>query len=139
MLSTPKSRTSMPCASQPTWISSSIPLVLLTVWHMLLTRTDLRAGETVLVSGTGSGIGVIAIQVAKLLGARVIATAGNEEKMAKASELGADLVVNHHQDDVVKAVKQFTAGQRRGSGVPSIQVKPPGSAAWLRWRGAAGW
>lgn len=113
---------------------ASIPLVLLTVWHMLVTRADLRAGETVLVWGAGSGIGVIAIQLAKVLGARVIATAGNEEKMAKASELGADLVLNHHQDDVVKAVKQFTAGR----GV-EVVFEHPGEATWERSLAALAW
>ena len=77
----------------------------------------LRAGETVLVWGVGSGIGVIAIQVAKLLGARLIPTAGNEEKMARASELGAGLVVNYHQDDVVKVAQAVYRWTRRGSGV----------------------
>jgi alcohol dehydrogenase len=106
---------------------ASMPLVLLTVWHMLVSRADLRAGESILVWGAGSGIGVIAIQVAKLLGARVIATAGNEEKLVKARELGADMAVNHYQDDIVKAVKQFTAGR----GV-DVVFEHSGEATWER-------
>src|SRR2546422_780527 len=70
--------------------AAAVPLVFLTAWHMLVARADLQPGEEVLVLGAGSGVGSAAIQVAKFLGARVITTAGSEEKLLKARELGAD-------------------------------------------------
>jgi NADPH:quinone reductase-like Zn-dependent oxidoreductase len=70
--------------------AAAFPLVSLTAWHMLITRAQLKPAETVLVLAAGSGVGGAAIQIAKAAGARVIATAGSEEKLAKARELGAD-------------------------------------------------
>jgi NADPH:quinone reductase-like Zn-dependent oxidoreductase len=70
--------------------ASSIPLVFLTAWHMLVDRVNLRPGETLLVHAAGSGVGSAAIQIGKLLGARVIATAGANAKIDKAKSLGAD-------------------------------------------------
>jgi len=92
--------------------AASVPLVFLTAWHMLTTRSHLTAGETVLVWGAGSGVGSAAIQVAKVLGARVIATAGNDEKLEKARELGADWTINHHSQDVPAEVKRVTNGKK---------------------------
>jgi alcohol dehydrogenase len=107
--------------------AASIPMVLLTVWHMLVTRAKIRPGDDILIWGAGSGIGAIAIQVAKLFGARVLATAGNGEKLTKARELGADSVVNHYEDDVVQAVKEFTG--RKGVEVVFEHV---GQDTWER-------
>src|SRR5260370_30603451 len=67
--------------------AASIPLVFQTAWHMLLSRAELQPGEDVLVLGAGSGVGSAAIQIAKLFGARVIATAGTDEKLQKAKQL----------------------------------------------------
>ncbi len=114
--------------------AASLPLVLLTVWHMLSTRARLQPGEDVLIWGAGSGIGAIAIQVAKLFNARVIATAGTDEKLAKARELGADLAVNHYKDDVVKAVKEFT--NKKGVEVVFEHV---GQSTWERSIACMGW
>ncbi len=114
--------------------AASIPLVLLTVWHQLVTRAGVQPGENVLVWGAGSGIGMIAIQVAKLFGARVIATAGSKDKLAKATELGADAVVNHYEEDVVKAVKDFT----RKKGV-DVVFEHSGAATWERSIQCMGW
>src|SRR5207244_4264646 len=75
--------------------AASVPLVFLTAWHMLVGRASLRAGEIVLVLGGGSGVGTAAVQIAKMLGARVIATAGDETKLLKCQELGADYTINH--------------------------------------------
>ncbi|MGR3310775.1 MAG: zinc-binding dehydrogenase [Candidatus Brocadiales bacterium] len=87
---------------------AAVPLAFLTAWHMLGTRANLKVGEAVLVHAAGSGIGSAAIQVAKLLGARVIATAGSAKKLDKAKELGADDVVDYTKEDFSKVVKQLT-------------------------------
>lgn len=105
--------------------ASSIPLVFLTAWHMLTTRAHLTSGETVLVWGAGSGVGSAAIQVAKLLGAKVVATAGTEEKLDKARKLGADWVVNHYNQDVPTEVKRFTNGKKA-----NVVFDHVGQATW---------
>src|SRR4029434_9172229 len=69
--------------------AASLPLVTLTAWHMLVTRAQVRPGEDVLVHAAGSGVGSLGIQIAKLLGARVIATASSDEKLPNARELVA--------------------------------------------------
>ncbi len=71
-----------------------MPLVFQTAWHMLVTRAQLQPGEDVLVLGAGSGVGSAAIQVATFYGARVIATAGSDEKLEKARRIGADEVIH---------------------------------------------
>src|SRR6185369_13019016 len=75
--------------------AAALPLVTVTAWHMLVTRASVQPGEDVLVHAAGSGVGSIGIQVAKLRGARVIATASSDDKLAKAKDLGADEVVNY--------------------------------------------
>lgn len=105
--------------------AAAVPLVFLTAWHMLVTRAQLRAGEEVLILGAGSGVGSAGIQVAKLLEARVIATAGNDEKLAKARELGADEVINHSSEDIYEVVKRLT--DRRGVDVVFEHV---GATTW---------
>jgi NADPH:quinone reductase-like Zn-dependent oxidoreductase len=92
--------------------AASVPLVFLTAWHMLTTRSHLTPGETVLIWAAGSGVGSAAIQVAKVLGAKVIATAGNDEKLEKARRLGADWTINHHSQDVPSEVKRITNGKK---------------------------
>ena len=92
--------------------AASVPLVFLTAWHMLVTRAHLAPGETVLVWAAGSGVGSAAVQVAKLLGARVITTVGNDTKKDKAQKLGADFVLNHHTNDVSGQVKRLTNGRK---------------------------
>lgn len=88
---------------------AAVPLVFLTAWHMLVTRAEVRSGETVLVHGAGSGVGSAAIQIARLHGARVIATAGTDEKLAKARELGAEETINYRTGDFVAEVRRLTA------------------------------
>ncbi len=92
--------------------AASVPLVFLTAWHMLVTRAHLQPGETVLVWAAGSGVGSAAIQVSKLLGAKVITTVGSEEKLSKAKGLGAEAVINHHTQDVPEEVKRATNGSK---------------------------
>jgi NADPH:quinone reductase-like Zn-dependent oxidoreductase len=91
---------------------ASIPIVFITAWQMLVERARIQQGETVLVIAAGSGVGIAAIQIAKLFGARVIATASTEAKLAAARALGADDGINHASSDIVAEVKRLTA--RRG-------------------------
>ena len=91
--------------------AAALPLVTLTAWHMLVTRAQLQPGEDVLVHAAGSGVGSLAIQIAKLRGARVIATASAEEKLSQARELGADQTINYTRDDWPKEVKKLTNGR----------------------------
>jgi NADPH:quinone reductase-like Zn-dependent oxidoreductase len=92
--------------------AASVPLVFLTAWHMLVTRAHLVAGETVLVWAAGSGVGSAAVQVAKILGAKVICTVGSIDKEEKARKLGADWTINHHTQDVPEEVKRLTKGAK---------------------------
>jgi len=105
--------------------AAALPLVTLTAWHMLVTRANLQPGEDVLVHAAGSGVGSIGIQIAKLRGARVIATAGSDEKLAKARELGADETINYSVDDWPKQVKRMTNGR----GV-DVVFEHTGAATW---------
>jgi NADPH:quinone reductase-like Zn-dependent oxidoreductase len=88
--------------------AAALPLVCVTAWHMLVTRANVQPGEDVLIHAAGSGVGSIGIQVAKLRGARVIATAGSDEKLAKARELGADETINYTREDWPKEVRRLT-------------------------------
>jgi NADPH:quinone reductase-like Zn-dependent oxidoreductase len=90
--------------------AAAIPLVFLTAWHMLFTRAGLRPSEEVLVIAAGSGVGSAAIQLAKATGARVLATAGSEPKLAKAKQLGADEVLLHN-GEFAREVKRLTGGR----------------------------
>ncbi len=92
---------------------------------MLVTRAEIRAGETVLVHAAGSGIGVAAVQIAKLAGCRVIATAGSDEKCTKIKELGADAGINYTTQSVPEEVKKLT----RGRGV-DVVFEHVGPATW---------
>jgi len=88
--------------------AAALPLVTVTAWHMLVTRAKVEPGEDVLIHAAGSGVGSIGIQVAKLRGARVIATAGSDAKLERARELGADEVVNYTNPDWPKEVRRLT-------------------------------
>jgi NADPH:quinone reductase-like Zn-dependent oxidoreductase len=105
--------------------AAALPLVTLTAWHMLVTRARLQPGEGVLIHAAGSGVGSLGIQIAKLLGGRVIATASSDEKLAKARELGADETVNYSSDDWPKQVKRLTNGR----GV-DVVFEHTGQATW---------
>lgn len=82
-----------------------------TAWHCLITRALLRAGETVLISAAGSGVGSSGIQVARRAGARIVASAGSDEKLELALELGADVVVNYEREHLTEAVLEATGGR----------------------------
>jgi NADPH2:quinone reductase len=88
--------------------AAAIPETLFTVWHNMVERGGLKSGETFLVHGGTSGIGTMAIQLAKALGARVITTAGTDEKCAACRKLGADVAVNYKNEDFVAATKAAT-------------------------------
>jgi NADPH:quinone reductase-like Zn-dependent oxidoreductase len=105
--------------------AASVPLVFVTAFHMLTGRASVRPGNTVLVLGANSGVGIAAIQVAKLFQATVITTAGNEEKMAKARGVGADHVINHYTQNISEEVRKITHRQ----GV-DIVVEHVGPATW---------
>jgi NADPH:quinone reductase-like Zn-dependent oxidoreductase len=105
--------------------AAALPLVTLTAWHMLVTQARVQPGEDVLIHAAGSGVGSLGIQIAKLFGARVIATASSDDKLAKARELGADEIVNYTRDDWPKAVKKLTGGR----GV-DVVFEHTGEATW---------
>ena len=88
---------------------AALPETVFTVWHNMVQRGGLKSGETFLVHGGSSGIGTTAIQIAKALGARVITTAGSEEKCAACRKLGADVAINYKTEDFVAATKAATA------------------------------
>ncbi len=105
--------------------AAALPLVTLTAWHMLVAQANVQPGEEVLVHAAGSGVGSVGIQIAKLRGAKVIATAGSDEKLAKAHELGADETINYSSDDWPKQVRRLTNGR----GV-DVVFEHTGAATW---------
>ncbi len=107
--------------------AAAIPLCFLTAYHMLSTRAQLQPGETVMIHGAGSGVSSAAIQIAKLLGARVIATAGSDAKLDRARELGADERINYKKYDFYEEVKRITGRQ----GVEVI-LDHVGADTWTR-------
>jgi len=113
--------------------AAAVPLTFMTAWHALVARAQLRLGETVLVHAAGSGVGVAAVQIAKLLGATVIATAGSDAKLQRARQLGADHVVNYETQDFVQEVRRIT--EKRGVEVVFEHV---GKKTWEKSILAAG-
>ncbi|MCF7825726.1 MAG: zinc-binding dehydrogenase [Candidatus Marinimicrobia bacterium] len=105
--------------------AAALPLASLTAWNMLKNRAHLQSGETLLVLGAGSGVGSMAVQMGRYLGARVIATAGSELKRKLAFSLGADEVLNHRQEGFSKQVKTLTKG--RGANVVFEHI---GESTW---------
>ena len=87
--------------------SASMPLVFMTSWQMLVERANLKKNEWVLIYGGTSGVGASAIQIAKFLGAKIISTVGNDNKMDKAISFGADYVINHSNDNWVDEIKSI--------------------------------
>ena len=107
--------------------AAATPLVFLTAWHMLMARAKLQPGEDVLVLAASSGVGMAAIQIAKMFQCRVIATAGGEEKMSRARELGADFTIDHYQQDISAEVRRIT--NKRGV---DVVVEHVGVATWQK-------
>jgi len=107
--------------------AAAFPLTFVTAWHMLMTRARLKRGEDVLVLAAGSGVGQAAIQIAHLHGARVIATAGSDDKLERARALGASEVIHHHKQDIADEIKRLT--NRRGV---DVVIEHVGEATWAR-------
>ena len=105
--------------------ASSVPLVFLTAWHMLVGLAAVRPGQTVLVLGASSGVGIAAIQIAKLFHCRVITTAGDERKLEKGRALGADYGIDHYKQKISEEVRKITNKE----GV-DIVVEHVGAATW---------
>ncbi len=91
--------------------AAAIPLAALTAHHMVAERAGVRAGMDVLVHAAGSGVSIYAIQVAKLLGARVLATSSSDDKLGRARLLGADVLINYATEDWVRRVRDTTEGR----------------------------
>jgi len=87
---------------------AAIPLPFLTAWHMVVVRANVQPGETVLVHAAGSSVSTAAIQIAAFRGARVIATAGSDEKLARAAELGVESGINYTTHDFAEEVRRLT-------------------------------
>src|SRR5579864_1077624 len=105
--------------------AASVALVFLTAWHMLVGRAGVRPGQTVLVLGANSGVGIAGIQLAKFFQCTVITTAGDDRKMAKARELGADHVIDHYQQKISEEIRKITNKE----GV-DIVLEHVGPATW---------
>ncbi|MFI9767539.1 NAD(P)H-quinone oxidoreductase [Streptomyces sp. NPDC052415] len=90
--------------------AAALPEVVCTVWSNVFMIAHLRPGETLLVHGGSSGIGTMAIQLAKAVGAKVAVTAGTREKLDRCAELGADILVNYREQDFVEEVRKATDG-----------------------------
>jgi len=106
--------------------AAAVPLVFLTAWHMLVGRAQIKPGQAVLVLGAGSGIGSAAIQICKLFNCTVITTAGDEAKLQRARELGADHTINHYAQSISDEVKKIT--EKRGVDIVFEHV---GQATWM--------
>lgn len=109
--------------------AAAFPLVSVTAWHMLFTLGELRPGESVLVIGGGSGVGSIAVQLARAAGARVFTTVGTEEKVTRAKGLGAEEVINHSREEIARRIKELTNGR----GVDLV-IEHIGPAVWDQCR-----
>ena len=116
--------------------AAAVGIAFLTAWHMLVARAELRPGESVLVQAAGSGVGSAAVQIAKLLGATVIATASSAPKRERASALGADHVLDSGGPEVAEEVRALTGGHGA-----DVVVEHVGRETWdaslraLAWQG----
>lgn len=89
--------------------AAALPMAYGTSWHMLVTRAQLAPGETILIQAAGSGIGLAALQIAKLSGARIIASASSDEKLDRAKAMGAEHVINYRTNNLYDEVMRITA------------------------------
>jgi NADPH2:quinone reductase len=106
--------------------AASIPLVFLTAWRMIMERGRLSPGEDILILGASAGVGIAAIQIAKVAGARVLAAASTEDKLTLCRELGADVLINYAEENFVKRVARETG--KRGV---DVVVDYIGKETWV--------
>jgi NADPH:quinone reductase-like Zn-dependent oxidoreductase len=104
---------------------AAVPLTFVTAWNMLHHRAGIRPNDEVVVFGASSGVGTAAIQIAKAAQAHVFAVAGSEEKLRRAEQLGADVLLNYNTQDIAKEVRSRTAGHGA-----DIVFEHVGSAVW---------
>jgi len=104
---------------------AAIPIVFITAWRMLTERAKLEMGETLLVQGAGSGVGSAAIQIGKLIGAKVIACTSTDKKAKQALDLGADEIINYKNESISERVKEIT----KKNGV-DVVLEHVGDATW---------
>lgn len=105
--------------------AAAVPLVFVTAWGLVVSRAQVKAGETVLVLGGASGVGSAAIQIARTRGARVFATAGSADKQALCRELGAEAVVDHRSEGWGKELRKLSGGKGF-----DVVVEHVGPATW---------
>ena len=105
--------------------ASALPIAYLTAWHMLIKRAQLRAGDDVLILGAGGSVGSAGMQIAKLVGARIFATASTDEKLARAKQFGADVTINYADVDFSEVILEETDGR----GV-DVVLEHVGAATW---------
>lgn len=116
--------------------AATVPLVLVTVWRMLVTRARIQAGDFVLVWGAAGGLGVMALQIAKLYNAHAIAVASSDDKLDLCRQLGADYVLHRKRHDIFQEVRKITCGRRA-----DIVFEHTGAETWpismqcLKWGG----
>jgi len=107
--------------------AAAATLVFMTAWRMLITRAGLRPGEDILILGASGGVGTAAVQIAKLVGARVFVTASTDEKLERLRELGADVLINYKTSEFDKEIKSKT--NRRGV---DVVVDCVGAETWVK-------
>ena len=105
--------------------AAAFPLVFQTAWRMLVSKAQLRSGETVLILGIGGGVALACLQIGRLLGARVFVTSGSDAKLARAGEMGAEVLINHRERDFSREVWSITG--KRGV---DVVVDDVGAATW---------
>ncbi len=113
--------------------AAAFTLATLTAWRMVHTRAKVRAGETVLVQGIGGGVALAALQICKRIGARVIVTSGSDDKLARATALGADDTINYRTSDVAREVRSRTG--KRGA---DVVIDSGGTDSWAASLGSLG-
>lgn len=107
--------------------AAAVPLVFLTAWRMMITRGRIKSGEDVLIHAIGSGVSTACLQIAKLIGARAIVTAGTQEKIERAKALGADISINYREEDFVKRIREIT--HKRGV---DLVIDHVGKETWTK-------
>ena len=117
------------CFAMPAGLSfeeaAAFPSTYATVWRMLITQADLKPGESVLIVGAGGGVATAALQIASVMGARVIVASGSEEKLLAAGKLGAEHAIHCHRSEFAKAVRSLT--RKRGV---DVVVNCVGGPSW---------